>query len=109
MHEIETKLLKSGKYHKFCYSLYCWYTYVDDIFCVFSNEPNMQVLLNALNSLHINLKFTLETETAYRPTYHFLMLNIIIIDLVLRSILNQPILTCICSGIFSYLIFTKLI
>ena len=110
MYEIETKLLKSGKYHNFCNSLYCWYRYVDDIFCVFSYELNMQVLLNVLNSLHINLKFTIGTKTAH--TFHFLdvnILNMIIIDLVLEPILNQPILACICYGIVSFLILTKLI
>ena len=67
MHEIETKLLNSGrpKNHNFCNSLYCWCRYADDILCVFSYEPNIQVLLNVLNSLHINLKFTIETETAH--------------------------------------------
>ena len=68
MHQIETK------YHNFCNSFYCWYRYVDDIFCVFSYEPNMQVLLNVLNSLHINLKFTIKTETAH--VFHFLDVNI---------------------------------
>ena len=112
MYEIEIKLLKSGrpKYHNFCNSLYCGYRYVDDIFCVFSYELNTQVLLNVLNSLHINLKFTIETKTVH--TFHFLdvnILNMIIIDLVLEPILNQPILACICYGIVSFLILTKLI
>ena len=47
-----------------------WY----DIFCVFSYEPIMQVLLCVLNSLYINWKFTIETETAH--TFHFLDVNI---------------------------------
>ena len=34
----------------------------------------MQILLNVLNSLYINLKFKLETETAH--TSHFLDVNI---------------------------------
>ena len=50
MYEIETILLKSDKYHNFCNSLYCWYRHVDNIFCVFSYELNMLVLLNVFNS-----------------------------------------------------------
>jgi hypothetical protein len=41
----------------------CWYRYVDDVFVVWQHGRDaLNVFLNHLNSLHVNIKFTIEIE-----------------------------------------------
>ena len=42
--------------------------YVDDVYCIFDSSQDYKAFLDILNSLHPNLRFTVETTEG---TYHF--------------------------------------
>ena len=39
-----------------------WFRYVDDTFVVISGKERVEEVMNFLNTQHINIKFTVETE-----------------------------------------------
>ena len=47
-----------------------WYRYVDDVFAIFNVKPDLTAILQELNSVHRNIKFSYEAETD--GTLHFL-------------------------------------
>lgn len=85
-----------SQWHSERFSPQYYYRYVDDVFCVFQNDADVDCFLNFLNCQHTNLNFTVEKgtnrlafldtliqvedddvkSTVYRkPTYTGLMLN----------------------------------
>ena len=40
--------------------------YVDDLFCIFNNEAQLDDFFNTLNAIHANIKFTKELEHSRR-------------------------------------------
>ena len=51
-----------------------WYRYVDDVFAIFNVKPDLTAILQELNSVHRNIKFSYEPETD--GTLHFLDVNV---------------------------------
>ena len=66
-----------------------WFRYVDDGLCIINNNTNPDNILQELNKLHKNLKFTIETEN--NRTLNYLDLNLQIINNELTySIYRKP-------------------
>ena len=51
-----------------------WYRYVDDVFAIFNVKPDLTAILQELNSVHRNIKFSYEPETDGK--LHFLDVNV---------------------------------
>ena len=43
--------------------------YVDDLFCIFNNEAQLDHFFNTLNAIHANIKFTKELEHENQLAY----------------------------------------
>lgn len=41
-----------------------WIRYVDDIFCIFKKDQNIDDFLKRINNWYLNRNFTIETETS---------------------------------------------
>ena len=51
-----------------------WYRYIDDVFAIFNVKPDLTAILQELNSVHRNIKFSYEPKTD--GTLHFLDVNV---------------------------------
>ena len=51
-----------------------WFRYVDDVFAIFDVKPNLTTILQELNSIHGNIKFSYEPEID--GILHFLDVNV---------------------------------
>ena len=49
--------------------------YVDDIFCLFENQNQAELLFNYLNERHPNINFTMETEVEKKHPFLDILLN----------------------------------
>ena len=67
--------------------------YVDDIFCVFSNETSSDRFLDLLNKKHKNIKFTAERGSETLP---YLDVEVTIMNLALKQIFTENKLTLTC-------------
>ena len=75
-----------------------YYRHVDDTFCLFENEKDVDSFLIQLNSMHSSLKFIVEKE----PDHQLAFLDLCIKLLQLFSLLcteSPPFLACIRDGI----------
>ena len=69
-----------------------YYRYVDDTLCVFEHASHIDMFLNYINSLHQNIKFTIDRPV--NTCIPFLDLNISILDNVLNvGIFRKPTFT----------------
>ena len=55
-----------------------WFRYVDDVLAIFTAKPDLKSILCLLNSLHRNLKYTVEYEQ--NDNNYFLDVNITFTD-----------------------------
>ncbi len=65
MMKVEEKALELAlNHHPFSFTPTMWLRYVDDIFCILSDEElvHVNLFLNLLNSVHPAIKFTMEKE-----------------------------------------------
>ena len=51
-----------------------WFRYVDDVLAIFDVKPDLTTILQELNSIHGNIKFSYEPEID--GTLHFLDVNV---------------------------------
>lgn len=65
MATLEEKFILNKDQNPFFDSIFTFYRYIDDCFCVYTNADNVRAFLSWLNGLHPSINFTFEGSESF--------------------------------------------